>query len=199
MLGPVPQAGDCRLPRATGRGRRQRGSWAATEEASGRLAGLAYYGWRSGHGAGGSGIRRASAGGPVRSRNQSAQAMPPRACGFLRLDAVSRRNDPRGMVCQVIFLLLSPLAALLGRLMPDDGDREIIALRQQVLILQCHGCRAATAATGSARLQLTTPPQSPELNGDVTHPNGSPGHGQTRNAVPTRAVRSEAIETMASS
>lgn len=40
------------------------------------------------------------------------------------------------MVWHPVLLLLSPLAALIGHLMPDDRDREILALRQQVLILQ---------------------------------------------------------------
>jgi putative transposase len=40
------------------------------------------------------------------------------------------------MIRHIVLLLLSPLAALVGRLMPDDRDREILALRQQVLILQ---------------------------------------------------------------
>jgi transposase InsO family protein len=39
------------------------------------------------------------------------------------------------MIWHVILLLLSPLAAVIGRLMPDHRDREILALRQQVLIL----------------------------------------------------------------
>ena len=40
------------------------------------------------------------------------------------------------MIWHIILLALSPLAALVGRLTPDDRDREILALRQQVLILQ---------------------------------------------------------------
>jgi len=40
------------------------------------------------------------------------------------------------MFWHIVLLLLSPLTALIGRLMPDDRDREILALRQQVLILQ---------------------------------------------------------------
>ena len=40
------------------------------------------------------------------------------------------------MIWHVILLLVSPLAALIGRLMPDHRDREILALRQQVLILR---------------------------------------------------------------
>jgi len=40
------------------------------------------------------------------------------------------------MVWHAILLLLSPVAALVTHLMPDHRDREILALRQQVLILQ---------------------------------------------------------------
>ena len=40
------------------------------------------------------------------------------------------------MIGHVILLLLSPFAALISRLMPDHRDREIPALRQQVLILR---------------------------------------------------------------
>jgi putative transposase len=40
------------------------------------------------------------------------------------------------MFWHIVLVLLSPLAALIGRLTPGDEDREILALRQQVLILQ---------------------------------------------------------------
>jgi len=40
------------------------------------------------------------------------------------------------MFWHTVLLLLSPVAVLIGRLMPDDRDREILALRQQVLIPQ---------------------------------------------------------------
>jgi putative transposase len=40
------------------------------------------------------------------------------------------------MLWHMVLLLFSPLASLIGRLMVDDKDREILALRQQVLILQ---------------------------------------------------------------
>ena len=40
------------------------------------------------------------------------------------------------MFWHTVLPLLSPLAALIGGLMPDDRDREILALRQQVLILR---------------------------------------------------------------
>jgi len=40
------------------------------------------------------------------------------------------------MIWHVVLLVLSPVAALISRLMPDHRDREILALRQQVLILQ---------------------------------------------------------------
>ena len=40
------------------------------------------------------------------------------------------------MFWRTVLLLLSPLPGFLGRLTPDDRDREILALRQQVLILQ---------------------------------------------------------------
>ncbi len=40
------------------------------------------------------------------------------------------------MIWHIALLLLSPLAAVIGRLTPNDRDREILALRQQLLILQ---------------------------------------------------------------
>jgi len=40
------------------------------------------------------------------------------------------------MSWHIVLLLISPLASLIGRLMVDDRDREILALRQQVLIMQ---------------------------------------------------------------
>lgn len=40
------------------------------------------------------------------------------------------------MFWHIVLLILSPVAALIGRLIPNDRDREILALRQQVLILQ---------------------------------------------------------------
>jgi hypothetical protein len=40
------------------------------------------------------------------------------------------------MFWHLLLVLLSPLASLLSGLLRDDGDRQILALRQQVLILQ---------------------------------------------------------------
>lgn len=40
------------------------------------------------------------------------------------------------MFWHLSLLLLSPLASLISRLLRDDRDRQILAPRQQVLILQ---------------------------------------------------------------
>jgi len=40
------------------------------------------------------------------------------------------------MFYHVLLLLLSPLYVLIGRLLRDDRDREIVTLRQQVSIMQ---------------------------------------------------------------
>ena len=56
------------------------------------------------------------------------------------------------MIWHIVLLLVSPLAALIGRLTLDDRNREILALRQQVLIHQRHLGQPATAATGSEQL-----------------------------------------------
>ena len=40
------------------------------------------------------------------------------------------------MFCYLLLLFLSPLYALLGRLLLDDRDREIFTLRQQLSIMQ---------------------------------------------------------------
>jgi len=40
------------------------------------------------------------------------------------------------MFWHALLVLLSPLSALMSRLIVDDRDRDILALRQQALILQ---------------------------------------------------------------
>jgi len=42
------------------------------------------------------------------------------------------------MFCALLLLLLSPGSALIAALLRHDRDREILALRQQVLVLQRH-------------------------------------------------------------
>lgn len=40
------------------------------------------------------------------------------------------------MFWHLLLILLSPLSAILARLLGDDRDRQVLALRQRVLILQ---------------------------------------------------------------
>ena len=60
------------------------------------------------------------------------------------------------MFWHVVLLLFSPLASLIGRLTVDDRDRETLALRQQVLILQRQlGKRPRLTRTERLALVLT--------------------------------------------
>ena len=74
--------------------------------------------------------------GPVGSHNRSALALCPRNQCSLPLDSAPPSHDPRIMLWHMVLLLISPLVAPIGRLTADDRDREIRALRQQVLIPQ---------------------------------------------------------------
>ena len=56
--------------------------------------------------------------------------------GFLPLDFPQLALHALVMFWHVLLLRLSPLDAPIGCLTVDDRDREILALRQQVLILQ---------------------------------------------------------------
>lgn len=59
------------------------------------------------------------------------------------------------MLWYLLLLLLSPLASLISRLLRDDRDRRILALRQQVLILQRQlGKRARLSRTEKLVLLL---------------------------------------------
>ena len=57
-------------------------------------------------------------------------------------------HDPWIMFWHLVLLLLSPLVPLIGRLMPDDRDRETLALRQEALILQRQLGKRPQAACG---------------------------------------------------
>ena len=53
-----------------------------------------------------------------------------------RVDFVRVSVNPPGMFWHIVLVLLSPLHSVVLRLVRDDRDREILALRQQVLILR---------------------------------------------------------------
>jgi hypothetical protein len=73
---------------------------------------------------------------PVGSHNWSAPALRPRSRGLVPLDRIQLRCDPPVMFWHMVLFLLSSLASFIGRLIADDRDRETLALRQQVLVLQ---------------------------------------------------------------
>ena len=54
----------------------------------------------------------------------------------IRLDFARVSVNHRGMFWYLALLLLSPIYSVVLRLVRDDPDREILALRQQVLVLQ---------------------------------------------------------------
>ena len=52
------------------------------------------------------------------------------------IDFILQPGHPPRMFWHLLLILLSPLFAMAARLLRDDRDRQILALRQQVLILQ---------------------------------------------------------------
>jgi len=74
----------------------------------------------------------------------------------MHLDFPQSRGDSPPMFWHIVLLLLSPFAVLTRRLMADDRDREILALRQQVLVLQRQlGKRPRLARAEKLALLLT--------------------------------------------
>ena len=95
-----------------------------------------------------------------------------------RTDFAAQPRHPPRMLWHSLLILLSPLSAMVSRLLGDDGDRQVLVLRQQVLQEQVPP-KIAMGPKQSVRLcrgeEMVLPPAGSRPSaGRGLHPHGCP-------------------------